>query len=91
MVEWGTDDEIARNGDYTYRLELDLRIGEDADEDEAASRRLHNLGYAPHASMIGAVRGFQRDYALPVTGTLDGATRARLTEVHDTQKSGGAV
>ncbi|MBA3461606.1 MAG: peptidoglycan-binding protein [Deltaproteobacteria bacterium] len=89
VVEWATDEELSRNGDYTYRLEVDMKS--DGDDDEAARRRLNNLGYAPSVVLDGAVRAFQLDYKLPATGKLDGATRARLTEVHDNQLSGSAV
>lgn len=86
VLEWATDQELARNGGYTYRLELDLRSDE-GDEEEAARRRLKNLGYAPGDPLDGAVRAFQLDYKLNATGKLDAATRARLTEVHDEQQA----
>jgi len=89
VIEWATDDELARNGDYTYRLEIDMRT--DGDDDEAARRRLKNLGYAPGDVLDGAVRAFQLDYKLPATGNLDTTTRSRLTEVHDNQLSRSAV
>ncbi len=84
-IEWATDAELARNGGYTYRLELDMRPNDDTDA--AARRRLHNLGYAPSDRLDGSVRAFQLDYKLSPTGTLDEVTRARLAEIHDGQLS----
>ncbi len=89
VIEWATDQELQRNGGYTYRVELDLTSDED-DEEKAARRRLNNLGYAPGYPIDGAVRAFQLDYKLTATGKLDAATRARLTAVHDEQEARSA-
>lgn len=52
-------------------------------DDEGARRRLVHLGYRADADLPGATRLFQRHQALPESGALDAATRARLAELHD--------
>lgn len=58
------------------------------DTPHGVRRRLNNLGYLRLAKgqsgnvMAEAIRAFQRDYALELTGALDGATKAMLEKVH---------
>jgi hypothetical protein len=65
---------------------------EDAAGDSGAWQRLVNLGYAlapepaaapdSPAKLSRAVRAFQADFRLPVTGELDGTARERLEKEH---------
>jgi hypothetical protein len=55
---------------------------DEADTDEAALQRLHNLGYEQGPTPANDIRDFQTDYKLVVTGTLDAPTKAKLLEVH---------
>jgi len=52
-------------------------------DDEGARRRLVHLGYKAEADLPGATRLFQAHQGLPQSGTLDGATRSKLAELHD--------
>jgi peptidoglycan hydrolase-like protein with peptidoglycan-binding domain len=57
--------------------------------DEAAKQRLHNMAYGPldakswdDDDFKSAINAFQKHHGLPQTGTVDGATRARLRKEH---------
>ncbi len=69
-----------------------LVIGEihPIDDPRGGGERLRNIGYPFDAadptgpSFVAAVRQFQLDEELPVTGVIDDATKARLAERHGT-------
>ena len=72
-------------------LEMPLKIGhlDPHDEDPGWQARLINLGYHPgpvgdpDKEQLGySIEEFQCDHGLTVTGKLDGATKAKLKEVH---------
>ena len=50
------------------------------DSDEGVAGRLHNLGYAVGDDPSGAIKKFQADNGLKVTGRVDDATRNKLKE-----------
>jgi hypothetical protein len=52
------------------------------DTDEGVQQRLIQLGYDAQTSLEGAVRKFQSDKDLTVSGQIDDATRSKLEEVH---------
>ncbi|HWV99923.1 MAG TPA: peptidoglycan-binding domain-containing protein [Candidatus Acidoferrum sp.] len=51
------------------------------DSDDGVAERLRNLGYAPEENSEGALKRFQADHGLKVTGQADDATRNKLKEV----------
>lgn len=70
---------------------INLRVGglDPVSEVSGAQQRLQNLGYdlGGEQGTLGdktraALRGFQDRNKLPVTGEIDGATKAKLQEVH---------
>jgi hypothetical protein len=71
-------------------FELAVRVGslDPSDEDSGSVARLTNLGYLdPFVSpddddLNCAIQEFQCDHKLPVTGTIDSATSARLKDLH---------
>jgi len=63
--------------DWPLQLELPPVSG-----DAGAVGRLRNLGYPADTRLDFSVFSFQVDQALPVTGALDDATRAKLVEMH---------
>lgn len=70
-------------------LELPLLIGhlDPKDESSGVRHRLSNLRYDVgdgDSGLTAAVRAFQDAESLPVTGTVDDATRERLVERHGT-------
>lgn len=78
-LEWG---QIGNTDSFDFRNEIRLDYA-DADDDEATRRRLSNLGYGD--DIPGGLTRFRKDYEL---GDLDDtATRAKLADVHDNQKS----
>lgn len=83
QVRWGTDEERKRyDGQLPHVLDLFLELPVD-DPQEAARRRLHNLGYLPELDLGHATRHFQQDYGLPDSGEIDAVTQAKLTVVHE--------
>lgn len=82
-LEWAAPGDRAVNGGvFGYRSVLQLQIVGENEEDLARSR-LHNLGYAPDASMEAAISAFQADYGLDPSGTLTDETSQKLKTVHD--------
>jgi hypothetical protein len=67
---------------FEREMFLDYAQPDDQDVDEAARRRLSNLGYQEPA-LTANVRQFQRDFGLPEQAWFDQATFDRLREVHD--------
>lgn len=69
-----------------------MRVGDMDPEDEStgAQKRLVNLGYLPPdlprdayaAYMPSAIRSFQKDKGLPITGAFDAATLKALVDAH---------
>ncbi|MEZ0228043.1 MAG: OmpA family protein, partial [Planctomycetota bacterium] len=51
-------------------------------DDKGAVGRLENLGYPAEKDRDYAIYAFQKDHGLAMTLALDGATRARLAEIH---------
>jgi outer membrane protein OmpA-like peptidoglycan-associated protein len=51
--------------------------------DEGVDQRLHNLGFAPEADRVDALRRFQRLQGIAQSGIADTDTRERLAAVHD--------
>jgi N-acetylmuramoyl-L-alanine amidase len=88
----------AKQGDLTMylddkkKLEWTIDIGglDPIDSDSGVQARLNNLGYHTGADQYGtlgrgtahALRDFQNDHGLPVTGKLDDNTRKRIKEEH---------
>jgi hypothetical protein len=70
--------------EFLFEREIFLDYSDvDADDpNEAARRRLHNLGYLDD-SQSSNLQAFQRDFKLQETGQLDQATQDKLREVHD--------
>jgi outer membrane protein OmpA-like peptidoglycan-associated protein len=79
------DDPEDGPGEFLFEREvfLDYSEPDDSDKEEAARRRLHNLGYLD-PSFAANIRAFQRDFALPEKPFFDQVTFDRLLEVHDT-------
>jgi hypothetical protein len=77
------------DGDDALRSVLQLGHMDAIDDVAGAQSRLRNLGYACEADgemgpgTAEALRHFQEDHELPVTGELDAATRAKLLSSHD--------
>jgi hypothetical protein len=72
-----------------------LRFGQLApvEEDAGVDQRLFNLGLLRRATPSpgdrrAALRMFQRHFELTVSGEADGATRAKLAEIHDSRETG---
>ena len=85
--------EAGDSGPFRYEHDLHLDFDEHADEADATARRLHHLGYRvdlsrPLTEQPGPITSFQlhhvERYGFAITGQLDDATRAAITEVHDT-------
>jgi outer membrane protein OmpA-like peptidoglycan-associated protein len=70
-----------KESDFDFERELFLEF-EDADRDEAARRRLHNLGYDAE-ELEENVRDFQNDFGLEEKPWRDEPTWAELLRVHD--------
>lgn len=82
---------VLNPGGGTSERIMDLNLGhmDPLEETVGVCKRLANLGYdCPEDAqddsreLAGAVEAFQRDHDLEVTGKIDGATRARLGEIH---------
>ncbi len=80
------------NPDYPEELRWQLQLGalDDASTVSGAQGRLRNLGYysGPVDGRLSeetrfALRGFQRDNGVPITGMLDSATVDKLQAIHD--------
>jgi len=74
--------------DESLEFSLDVHVDVEGDDDTAATRRLHNLGYERFPALADNVREFQVDHAtqfpnMTPTGQLDDPTRAALAQVHD--------
>lgn len=72
-------------------LELPVKVGhlDPSEEDSGWTARLTNLGYmyrqqeqVEDEALGSAIEEFQCDHKLPVTGTMDAATKAKLKELH---------
>lgn len=71
-------------------IEFDLALGDldPIDEVTGVAARLSNLGYSCDAGgaderrLAAALRAFQEAHGLRVTGEIDGATKAKLADVH---------
>jgi len=61
-------------------LELAFGHVDPIDSDEGAAGRLHDLGYSTREGLSPAVRKFQADNSLRVTGELDTPTRDKLKQ-----------
>ncbi len=75
-------------GDSSKTFEMDVHVDIEGDDDAAALRRLHNLGYEGRPLPQDDVRAFQQDHAgrfpaMTASGKLDAATRDALREVND--------
>jgi len=51
------------------------------DTEDGVAGRLHNLGYSAATDLPGALKKFQSDHRLQVTGQVDDATRNKLKEI----------
>lgn len=72
-----------QDGDNTETYSIKLGNVDPVSEDSGVQQRLKNLGYNPVAGdWSQAIRNFQTSSGLPVTGTADDATRAKLEGVH---------
>jgi hypothetical protein len=74
--------------DETQEFFLNIHVDVEGDDDDAAKRRLHNLGFERFPTLADNVRDFQNDHAkrfpaMTATGVLDAPTRAALAEVHE--------
>ena len=54
---------------------------------EPAQQRLHNLGYgstnvSDKRTTLSSIKGFQQDYKLKVSGTVDSQTKDKIRELH---------
>ena len=84
LIEWGACEEGGDASDsYPYRLELYLDHASLDDSEDAAIRRLHNLGYPSEAPTMENLRTFQFFHRLTDTGLLDEQTVAILESSHD--------
>jgi hypothetical protein len=68
LVEWAPPDTPKR-APYPYRHRYYVDLRED-DADEAARRRLHNLGFSVMPSLRHNVEDFQGQYGRPITGEV---------------------
>jgi outer membrane protein OmpA-like peptidoglycan-associated protein len=66
-----------------YRMEVNLDLDDEDVDDETVRRRLQNVGYTDTEFLSDALRAFQRDYGLTVTGKHDTATRNALIAAAD--------
>lgn len=68
--------------DFSREMFLDYRKDDATNRDEAARKRLHNLGYVG-GELQDAVAAFQRDFELDQNPWFDAPTDQKLREVHD--------
>ena len=80
LVEWAPPDMPAAPC-YPFRARYYVELRND-DPDEAARRRLHNLGFSAGFDLRENVREFQRTYGYVVSGEVDDI-RADLAAFHD--------
>lgn len=77
-----------KDGDFEETYELQLGNMDPVNEASGARKRLNNLGYeheddeTDEEALANALRGFQADNDLEVTGKLDDATRKELLRQH---------
>lgn len=81
-VQWSPADDPGQ------RFEMDVHVDIEGDDDSAAMRRLHNLGYEGRPLPADDMRAFQQDHsarfpAMSASGQLDAATRDALRQVND--------
>jgi hypothetical protein len=74
--------------DPTQQFSLNIHIDVQGDDQEAAKRRLHNLGFERLPTLADNVKQFQREHrarfaAMQENGELDAATREALAKVHE--------
>jgi N-acetylmuramoyl-L-alanine amidase len=94
LVE-ATVDKNAKDAplDTPFSPEVDLSVGDlnpsDDTSDSGYKARLYNLGFLwdptvdeTDAEMLIALEDFQAQYALPISGQLDDATKAQLLQAH---------
>ena len=82
-VRWDEDPDVP--GLYRYALTVELECNDGLDN-AVAIARLQNLGYSETLGLDPAVRRFQNDYGLPVTGVTNGgevpqSCRDKLREI----------
>ncbi|MBN2194895.1 MAG: OmpA family protein [Polyangiaceae bacterium] len=82
VVEWGEDDSSPPEYRYSQSIELECSEG---DAEVVARARLQNIGYLPALCLDTAVRKFQHDYDLELSGAEGGAVpepvRAELDRI----------
>lgn len=87
VVRWGYPSEEESQTEETPQLpyELEIRLKDEEDEEMAASRRLHNLGYYNYKgrTLEDNIRAFQRAYGREQTGNLEDI-KEDLWKYHDT-------
>jgi len=76
---------VLGQGKEAKTFSLDLGVLAPVSEPDGAIKRLQSLGYHcgldPQAGLAGALKSFQSDNSLPVTGDLDDATQSKLSQV----------
>lgn len=73
------------DGDWPVRIPVRLGYLDPIDRPTGIAARLRNLGYdvgEGSQALAEAVRTFQREASLPVTGAVDDATRTQLVDRH---------
>jgi hypothetical protein len=77
---WGPPEDAVDPDTYRYVQEIYLHF--ETEDDDAAMRRLHNLGLTLGESLDGNVREFEAAYGKPITGDA-GQVKDTLWDWHD--------